>query len=150
MTKRRNKLARFAEAMTLFLCLTLAIVPLYNRVVFDAAVPSHWSTLFDLPSDLLGFDVSQPRVVGLLMRGALFVLVEGLIAFCIFKRLMFRWLPVLLLSIGTALTCRWLWLSSPSGEMLPVSFGVVVAFSFFCAISAAFLFLDSPFMNRRR
>jgi hypothetical protein len=136
--------------MTLFLCLVSAVVPLYYVAIFAAGVPSPWSTLFDLPSDFLGFDVSPPRVIVPLLRVTILGLLEGLIAFGLGKRFIFRWVPVLLVSIVTALACRRLssGLFDPPLPVVPAGFGVVAAFSFFGAVTAVFLFLDSCHAER--
>jgi hypothetical protein len=124
---------RCVGLVTLFLCLLLAVVPLYFIGVPEGIGP-HWSTVFDLPSDwyLLPSGMAGGRWLPyasiLLMRYAMLLLIGGIVAICVFKRFSFRWLPLLILGVlSAALAFHRFYPGLGDGTVRSLGFGLLVA-----------------------
>ena len=124
---------RSVGLVALSLCLLLAVVPLYFIGVPEGIGP-HWSTVFDLPSDWYLLPSGMiggrwlPYASVLLMRYAMFLLVAGIVAVCVFKRFRLRWLPLLILGIlCAALAFQRFYPELGDGMVSSLGFGLLVA-----------------------
>jgi hypothetical protein len=139
----RESWIHIAGVVVLLLCALLLVVPLYFVVVIHGQ--SYWSTLFDMPADLL-FARPSRSALAYLSRVVTFVLVAGTVGACAFRRFAFRWVPPLLFALLAAMfPVRWLYpnLGNPPGVVHPLGFGLLVAFVFCCAFVAALQVLAS-------
>jgi|SRR5579862_94206 len=149
MSKNYEPWIRLLGITTIALCLMLVVVPLYFVVVFDGQ--SYWSTLFGIPSDLVGLSVSEPRSIILAMRIITALSVVGVIVTCTFSRFRFRWLPPAFGALAAEVTLRWLYpkLNNPPGVVHRLGFSLLIVFAVLCVAISTIALIDSALRMRR-